>query len=103
MRPPVTLTRRLIVMLWVWIFVWGMVSVDLFDLTDEFLQPHAALAQLVEPELDELDEDGGGSADATATLLFLCRPVGLSAGAAGVAATSPSTRPLYQQLAQYRI
>ncbi len=98
------LTRQLILFLSIWVFVGGMAAADLFDLTDDLLQPLLALTQAVEPELDEVDDVGG-----LAATVWLARRGGGTLPergkviAPGDSSIGSSPRPLYQQHTQYRI
>ncbi len=101
----VVLTRQLVIILSVWVFVGGMAAADLFDLTDDLLQPLMSFTQVIEPELDEFDDDG---VLAVVTLLARQGHMRLHQGVGGFVGSVPSpagasARPLYQQLAQYRI
>ena len=48
---------RLYVILAVWILVCGLAAVDLYDLSDELLQPLMVAGVVVESEVEELDDD----------------------------------------------
>ena len=104
MRCEFALSRKLLIILSVWVFVWGMAAVDLFDLSDELVPLSMQLSQVVEPELDEID-NGISAALMAVTALALIS--GLSRShcvweRVGVP-RSFSTRPLYQQLTRYQI
>ncbi len=98
-------SRRLYLILAVWCLVCGLAAVDLYDLSDELLQPFTVAGVVVEPEIEELDEDS----------LFLLQRVmdsrcseAARCSAQGWA-VMPEPReqrafpPLYLQAAQYRI
>jgi hypothetical protein len=95
------LTRQLIVILSLWLCVWGMAAVDCFDLTDDVLRSLTALDQLVEPELD--DEETPGLSAAVAAVMPPLPQVEHDGARSMSSVSAVSTRPRYQQLAQYRI
>jgi hypothetical protein len=100
------LTRRLVVILTVWLCICGMAAVDLLDLTDDYVPPLVNLAQGIEAELDELDWAMSLTAVAFLAWSSIDQPPGNLAGFIESAASSSfaiASRPLYQQQAQYRI
>ena len=97
------LTRHLVVILSVWVCAWGMAAVDLFDLTDELLQPLASFGQIVEPELDELGDEGLNAAVALTSVDADGRVQATGVSSSVAAQAISSLRPPYLKLAQYRI
>jgi hypothetical protein len=73
------------------------------DLTDELLQPLVTLGQIVEPELDELNDEGLIAAAALTS--HHTAGVAPAIGVSNSVESPPvsSLRPLYLTLAQYRI
>ena len=103
-RREFALSRKLLIILSVWVFGWGMAAVDLSDLSDELVPLSMQLSQVVESELDEI---GNGVCAALMVLTALTLIGGLSRSHCvweGVSVPrSFSTRPLYQQLTRYQI
>ncbi|MEC4888727.1 MAG: hypothetical protein RI101_01590 [Nitrospira sp.] len=101
-----TIPKQLVVILSVWLLMTGMALLDVVDLSDEFAYPWVTWDQAIDPELEESDDEFSPVAVAA----FLPAPLG---GYVSVDSTvrahsrgpleARESRPLFQQLAQYRI
>lgn len=98
-------SRRFYLIIAVWVLVCGLSAVDLYDLSDELLQPPTVAGIIVESEIEELDDD---------VLALLRRETGLPRK--GLVAWSDqdwsmlhvsreqrALPPLYLQVSQFRI
>lgn len=95
-----SLTRRLVVILCVWLCVWGLSAMDLWDLTDELLES-ALFDQVLTPEAG--DKGSGATAASVAAALEDFTVVHPDPVTVLHGTTAPSLRPRYQQLVQYRL
>jgi hypothetical protein len=98
------LIRQVILTLSLWIAVGGLAAVNCVNLPDEVAQPPLPLVQLIDPELDEVDDEGSTAAAAVPARLDAAgggQAIGLFNSVASRSA--PTARPLYLKLAQYRI
>jgi hypothetical protein len=50
-------SRRVYVLIAVWLLICGLAAIDLCDLNDEVLQPLMVAGVVVESEVEELDDD----------------------------------------------
>lgn len=98
------LTRSLIIALSLWIIGGGMAAIISFDRTDDLAHPQLPLVQLIDPELDELDDEGSSHATAVFVWLHATGGDAVTGLFNSFASRSASvSRPLYLTLAQYRI
>lgn len=90
-----------VILVAIWMIAAAIAAMDLSDLRDEVMPPVSTSGIVLEPLPEESDGHGDVLAIVIAVLLLVDHFIGVPPPAPALAA--PCGRPLYQQLAQYRI
>ena len=101
-----TIPVQFLLLLSIWFIMGGLAVLDAVDLTDELAGPWVVWDQAIDPELEEADDELHLSIALVARSSEVDAPspvIGQARRDATILLSSCGIRPLFQQLAQYRI